>query len=40
MSSRPETENDVHSKVFHPKDSPERFAIIPVIEENSSSCVK
>lgn len=38
VSSSPETENDVGNKVFHPKDSPERFSVIPVIEENISYC--
>lgn len=38
MSLSPETENDVGNKVFHPKDSPERLSVMPVIEENVSSC--
>lgn len=38
MSSSPETEHDVGNKLFQLKDSPERFSVIPVIEENISSC--
>lgn len=38
MSSSPEMENDVGNKLFQLKDSPERFSVIPVIEENISSC--
>lgn len=34
MSSSPKTQNDVGNKVFHPKDSPGRFSVIPEIEEN------
>lgn len=31
-------QNDVGNKVFHPKDPPERFSVIPVIEESILSC--